>query len=699
MRYLLVMLMLAGLVIASPMGGGTPMGGGCIKNGLVVVSKPNGRTIEYQQGLDTDAGRGAVLRSAISSATAGDIIYLQAASYAMGTSPLTFPSSVIIKGAGKYSTSITTSGTDLDIFVLSDGTVLEDLSITLNTTDSTQEIAIAQNATVRANNCYFVSGLDTFYLKNSGVTLYLTDCTFYGFFDHITSNTSCAVYAYNCDFVSEYSSSNPSTTTRCVGTADGTVGAIYNFYLCRFTARSSRSPASTSVVCVDVSRGGTVYLDYCVFSSSANETPASLYDVYGGSSYISNCRGSGTGGSLLTYGSNVVFTDNYTIDQAFNYRSNVYSSSNTWTPTQSRLNTFSTIPVGNLVAGTLSTIASGAVSASDIKISAIDGSAFIDFGSGVDLTENNDKYIIIKDSSGNYISGWIKTDGSGETLSGSELLSNPSFDTDVSGWAGSICTLASVAGGQSNNSLRVTRSSGTPPNTATSSVSLTAGKLYKLSIYVKGGTAISSAQSFSVPTKSISVTPTASWVQHSGYAVATTTGSQNFVISMFSSSPLGGTMYWDTASVQEVTAPSATGVTIVSSKGGTTYNWSNKHGSFNYNDTNGYTYSIHASSPGYVWLQPGTSVAGTSPIKFSPGTLNSLVEPGAMEYDGTNFYLSPNASRKTIQYKDDSPNISSGSSAPSTTPDKIGDIYIDTVSHKIYVADGVVNSSNWIIVN
>jgi len=38
-------------------------------------------------------------------------------------------------------------------------------------------------------------------------------------------------------------------------------------------------------------------------------------------------------------------------------------------------------------------------------------------------------------------------------------------------------------------------------------------------------------------------------------------------------------------------------------------------------------------------LKAGTASAGTAPLKFSSGTLNSTSEAGTVEYDGTNFYF------------------------------------------------------------
>jgi hypothetical protein len=45
--------------------------------------------------------------------------------------------------------------------------------------------------------------------------------------------------------------------------------------------------------------------------------------------------------------------------------------------------------------------------------------------------------------------------------------------------------------------------------------------------------------------------------------------------------------------IQLITTPSATGVTITSTKGGSTYNWSAKDSAFIYNDASGYTYRIY----------------------------------------------------------------------------------------------------------
>jgi hypothetical protein len=48
---------------------------------------------------------------------------------------------------------------------------------------------------------------------------------------------------------------------------------------------------------------------------------------------------------------------------------------------------------------------------------------------------------------------------------------------------------------------------------------------------------------------------------------------------------------------------------------------------------------------------------------------------------------------------DTKPSISSGTTAPATTPGKVGDIFVDTTAHKVYIADGTTNSGNWLILN
>lgn len=45
------------------------------------------------------------------------------------------------------------------------------------------------------------------------------------------------------------------------------------------------------------------------------------------------------------------------------------------------------------------------------------------------------------------------------------------------------------------------------------------------------------------------------------------------------------------------------------------------------------------------------------------------------------------------------PEISTGTSAPTSTPRKVGDMFVDTSANKVYVATGTSSSSDWTILN
>lgn len=45
------------------------------------------------------------------------------------------------------------------------------------------------------------------------------------------------------------------------------------------------------------------------------------------------------------------------------------------------------------------------------------------------------------------------------------------------------------------------------------------------------------------------------------------------------------------------------------------------------------------------------------------------------------------------------PFISQGIVAPTSTPEKVGDMYVDTVAGKVYVATDTTNSAGWKILN
>ena len=43
----------------------------------------------------------------------------------------------------------------------------------------------------------------------------------------------------------------------------------------------------------------------------------------------------------------------------------------------------------------------------------------------------------------------------------------------------------------------------------------------------------------------------------------------------------------------------------------------------------------------------------------------------------------------------DAPNISTGTAVPTTTPSKIGDMFVDTTNKNVYIAVGTTDSGDW----
>lgn len=59
-----------------------------------------------------------------------------------------------------------------------------------------------------------------------------------------------------------------------------------------------------------------------------------------------------------------------------------------------------------------------------------------------------------------------------------------------------------------------------------------------------------------------------------------------------------------------------------------------------------------------------------------------------------------NVTAETIdEINDNCSIISSGATAPASTPTKIGDIYVDTTASKVYISKGISSSADWLILN
>jgi hypothetical protein len=290
-------------------------------------------------------------------------------------------------------------------------------------------------------------------------------------------------------------------------------------------------------------------------------------------------------------------------------------------------------------------LVTGSVTQANMRLSTVNGTAFVDFGASGSLTPYTGALITITDSASHTITGYIKAAGTGETY-GTQQLTNTAF-TNTTGITPYASTVSVGTGGTPNSGYLIITETATSGD-AYETFSPMVGALYRLSVYMKLGTASYVAASFqenggSYLNFNTIVGAPATWTQYSTYATADMTSWRaNF---SFTGSA-GQTGFYDAPSVTQVLAPSTTGVTIVSTSGGSTFNWTSIKGSFNSNDTNGFTYSINAS-PLNVWATPipGAQDIGNlifnseASVGVKESTLGVLSSQGQFYYDPVGHVL------------------------------------------------------------
>ena len=240
------------------------------------------------------------------------------------------------------------------------------------------------------------------------------------------------------------------------------------------------------------------------------------------------------------------------------------------------------------------TLASGSVTLSNMKISAADDYAFVDFSTTNVLTDyvTYRAKLTITDSAGKKLIGYIKAAGTGETY-GSELVTNGDMEDGdpPSGWTYDANTSASSVAGDTGQALKIVavNPAGWHP-VAYQVLAGSAGQLIKASM---DGKAVSSSSYFFLtigPTTSIyqSAGYTSSWATRTGYAVHT--GSADLRLRTYTDRT--GEGHFDNATAKQVLTPSTTGVTITSTPDGEVYNWASVDEGFDFYDPEGYTYTI-----------------------------------------------------------------------------------------------------------
>ena len=232
------------------------------------------------------------------------------------------------------------------------------------------------------------------------------------------------------------------------------------------------------------------------------------------------------------------------------------------------------------------------------KISAVDGSAFVDFSESAYLTlpEHRGCKLTITDSAGKKLIGYIKAAGTGETL-GANVLTNGDMES-FTGWsqksgALSAETTDKIEGAQSG---KFTLTGGYGYGYFYRLPAWSLDCLYAIDGYIKNLTIdtmyieVGPQGNPKVRPKRIfpNSVPPSTWTEFSAYY--TPPSGSIFLSCGFGIS--GNAWLTDNVTIKQVLTPSATGVTITSTPDGSTFNWATKEDGFNCNDESGYTYQI-----------------------------------------------------------------------------------------------------------
>jgi hypothetical protein len=257
-----------------------------------------------------------------------------------------------------------------------------------------------------------------------------------------------------------------------------------------------------------------------------------------------------------------------------------------------------------------------------LKLSAIDGTAFVDFSSAGVLTNYIDAKLTITDTAGKKVVGYIKAAGTGQTYSAELVTDGAMAVDDLPSWTRYTAdTVAdSVSGGVVGNCAEIYRSGGSAGVSGIyQSITSLIGACYIGTGNVKAGLSGSYASWGSYAPGSdymAAYTDAYSWLGYSNNFTATTI---NIFIYLFSmSTEVTKKAYHDELSCKRILTPSATGVTIVSEHEGGTYNWTSQESGFNYNDASGYTYIIEWYGAVSLSASPSLSPSASKSPSASP---------------------------------------------------------------------------------
>lgn len=219
----------------------------------------------------------------------------------------------------------------------------------------------------------------------------------------------------------------------------------------------------------------------------------------------------------------------------------------------------------------------------DLRISSVDGTAFLDACAALVPYADGNHLVEIYPSGGGALGlkGFLKAQGDGEDL-GEELVTNGNMETGdpPTGWSSAYgSTLSSVSdertGGSGSKSLNVLR--GVSNTSCNQQITVVSGGLYASSGWIRNVDSVGGAR-LVMPGIDTQYRKSTLWYNASAYhtLLSSTT---SIDVPIHSS----GNGRADDISVKQVLTPSTSGCLIVSTKGGTTYNFAYKNAGFVYN--------------------------------------------------------------------------------------------------------------------
>ena len=234
-------------------------------------------------------------------------------------------------------------------------------------------------------------------------------------------------------------------------------------------------------------------------------------------------------------------------------------------------------------------VASGTFTQADARMSLVDGTAFFDCG--VDLSayagldSGSHEYLIkVYDDDGNSIQGYVGAGGGGETL-GAEVVAvaaDREFTSDTGWWTkGANVDINVTTAGKCHWEAQAFNAAGIYRNDG-SAVSI--GYLYTITFTISD---LSVGGLWPRLGSSIGQTVTTDGT-YTEYMIPALNGKIYFYPSSATA-----TLDLDDVSIKPVTDCAATGFHIISAQGGSTQNWQNVGGDFNYHDGDGYSYKVY----------------------------------------------------------------------------------------------------------